>query len=205
MKRLLENQVVGLSVGETTIDCAVAALIGDEAALRALRPPEAGLLPAASASATLVFTHRGGLVMLRGSLYRAGGVEELRFAEGSRPAACAAVAEQRRRAARVDVALPAAVTALAHDGTPQGDAHEFVTRDVSLGGLALDTHRAPLLNGTLLHFTVKLPDATEIAGTGRIVRAAGDVCGVQFEDVAPADRMRLAGYLVGTQRPRPSA
>ena len=205
MKRLLENQVVGLSVGETTIDCTVASLTGGEAALHALRPPEARLLPTASASATLVFTHRGGLVMLRGSLYRAGGVEELRFAEGSRPAACAVVAEQRRRAARVDVALPAAVITLAHDGTPHGDAHQFVTRDVSLGGLALDTFRTPLLNGALLHFTVRLPDATEIAGTGRVVRAAGDVCGVRFEDLAPADRMRLAGYLVGTQQARASA
>ena len=69
-----------------------------------MRPADVMMPPAASASATLVFNHRGGLVMLRGAMYRAGGPQELRFAEGTR-ASGASVAEQRRRAARVDVAL----------------------------------------------------------------------------------------------------
>jgi hypothetical protein len=202
MKRLLENQVVGLSVGDTTVDCRVAGLTGGEASLAPLRPAEANLLPPASAGANLVFTHRGGLVMRRGALYRAGSAEDLRFAEGSRPAA---VAEQRRRAARVDVSLLASVTPLAADGTPDGEQHQLMTRDISLGGLALDSGRAPLLNGSLLQFTVTLPDLTEIGGTGRVVRAAGRMCGVKFEELAPADRLKLASFLVSRQRPRGAA
>jgi hypothetical protein len=197
VKRLIENQVVGLSVGESAIDCRVAALAATEVSLEPVRAAEAGLLPPASAGATPVFTHRGGLVMLRGAMYRAGSATEMRFAE--RTPTASVVAEQRRRAARVDVALKAAVTALGPDGAPAGETHEFVTRDVSLGGLALDTLNAPLLNGAVLRFTVTLPDATQIAGTGRVVRAAGSMCGVQFEQVAPADRLKLASFLVGTR------
>jgi hypothetical protein len=204
VKRLLENQVVGLSVGETTVDCRVAGLMGGEAALHPVRPAEAKLLPAASAGAELVFAHRGGLVMLRGAMYRAGSPEELRFAEGTR-ATCAVPAEQRRRAARVDIALLASVTPLAQDGTPEGDEHQFFTRDVSIGGFALDTRRVPMVNGSLLRFTVTLPDLTQVGGTGRVVRAARGLCGVQFEDVAPADRLKLAGFLVAQQRARPAA
>jgi hypothetical protein len=203
MKRLLENQVVGLSVGDTTVDCRVAGLTGGEASLVALRPAEAKLLPAASAGANLVFTHRGGLVMLRGALYRADSAEDLRFAEDSR--ATAAVAEQRRRAARVDVSLLASVTPLAPDGTPDGEEYQLMTRDMSLGGLALDSGRAPLLNGSLLSFTVTLPDLTQIGGTGRVVRAAGKMCGVKFEELAPADRLKLASFLVSRQRARAAA
>jgi len=204
MKRLLENQVVALSVGDTGIDCTVAALSRGEAELHPVRPAEAKLLPAASPSATLVFTSRGGLVMLRGALYRTGCAEELRFAEGTSPTA-SVTAEQRRRAARVEIALPTSVTAVAADGTLEGEEQELVTRDVSLGGLALETRRAPLRNGSLLRFRVTLPDMSEIGGTARVVRAAGSVCGLRFEDVAPADRMKLASYLVATQRPRPAA
>jgi hypothetical protein len=203
MKRLLENEVVGLSVGETAVDCRVAALTGGEASLHALRPAEAKLLPPASAGATLVFTHRGGLVMLRGAMYRGGSIDDLRFAEGSR--STTAVAEQRRRAARVEIGLLASVTALAADGTPEGEEHQLITRDLSLGGLALDIGRAPLLNGTRLRFTVTLPDLTQVGGTGRVVRAAGSMCGVKFEDVAPADRLKLAGFLVARQGARPAA
>jgi hypothetical protein len=116
VRRLLENQAVGLSVGEVTIDCRVAGITGAEASLRPGRPNEANLLPPASAAATIVFTHRGGLVMLRGALYGAGSPDDLRFAEGTHRARPAA-AEQRRRAARVDVVLPTSVTALLPDGT----------------------------------------------------------------------------------------
>jgi hypothetical protein len=203
VKRLLENQVVGLSVGDTTIDCHVAGVTGNEAALHAVRPAEARLLPPASTAANLVFDHRGGLVMLRGALFRADSAEDLRFAEGRRSAPPAA--EQRRRAARVDVALLASVTPLAPDGTPQGEEQQFITQDMSLGGLALDTGRAPLLKDSLLRFTLTLPDLTQIGGLGRVVRAAGGMCGVRFEDVAPADRLKLASFLVARQRPRPAS
>ena len=202
MKRLVAGQIVGLSVGSTTVDCRVAGVNGGEATLIALRPIEANLLPPASAGAELVFTHRGGLVMLRGAMYRAG--EELRFGESSRPAAHS-VAEQRRRTARVDVSLLASVTVLGEDGTPAGDERQFLTRDISLGGLALSTGHMTMPNGSLVRFAVTLPDLSQIQGTARVVRAINGMCGVKFEDVAPPERLKLAGFLVAQQRPRPAA
>ena len=83
MKRLAVEQEVALSVGDVTVDCRVAALSGGEAALAPLEPADSGLLPAASAGASLVFTHGGRLVMLRGAMYRATGDDDLRFAEKS--------------------------------------------------------------------------------------------------------------------------
>jgi c-di-GMP-binding flagellar brake protein YcgR len=37
------------------------------------------------------------------------------------------------------------------------------------------------------------------------VRAAGRMCGVKFEELAPADRLKLASFLVSRQRPRGAA
>jgi hypothetical protein len=204
MKRLVAEQTVGLSVGDTTIDCRVGEIVPGEVGLVPLRPVDAKLLPPASSNATVVFTHRGGLVMLRGAMYRAADETDLRFGESSRPAA-AAPAEQRRRAARVEIALLASVTALNDDGTPAGDERQFLTRDMSLGGLALNTGHATLVNGSLVRFVVTLPDLSQIGGTARVVRAVNGMCGVKFADVAPADRVKLAGFLVAQQRPRPAA
>jgi hypothetical protein len=204
VKRLQVDQVVGLSVGDASVDCRVTGLPGGEAALEPLRPADAMMLPPASASATLVFNHRGGLVMLRGAMYRAAGPHDLRFAEGTR-ASGANVAEQRRRAARVDVALLASVIPLSDDGAAEGAERQFITRDISLGGLALKTGQVSLINGALIRFTVTLPDLSQIDGTARVVRSANGMAGLKFEDVAPANRVKLAGFLVSQQRPGAAA
>ena len=136
MKRLAVEQEVALSVGDATVDCRVAALSGGEAALAPLDPADSGLLPAASAGASLVFTHGGRLVMLRGAMYRATGEADLRFAEkssGSGPV----VAEQRRKAARLPITLPATIRQLDDEGTPFGEERQLVTRDISIGGFAV--------------------------------------------------------------------
>jgi c-di-GMP-binding flagellar brake protein YcgR len=143
--------------------------------------------------------------MLRGAMYRAGGDADLRFGESSRPAAPAPTAEQRRRAARVDVALLASITPLADDGTPAGGERQFLTRDMSLGGLGLSTGNVSLPSSALVRFTVTLPDLSQLGGTARVVRAVNGMCGLRFEDVAPADRVKLAGFLVSQKRPRGAA
>src|SRR4051794_5233728 len=118
MKRLAVDQDVALSVGDATIDCRVAALTGGEAALEPLVAGDSRMLPAASAGASLVFTHEGRLVMLRGALYRASGDDDLRFAEKTVVHAKAVSAEQRRKAARLAITLPATLRQLDADGTP---------------------------------------------------------------------------------------
>jgi hypothetical protein len=207
VKRLAQDQVVGLAVGDASIDCRVMGLSGGEAALAPLQDEEAALLPAASANATLVFNHRGGLVMLRGAMYRgAGGSSDLRFAEGSRRApAPAETGEQRRRAARVEVSLPAAVAVLGPDGDPEGAERPFRTRDMSINGLALDTGADSFPSGSLLRFTLVLPDGTPITGQARVVRTAHRMAGLRYENVEPAARAKLASFLVSRQRPRTPA
>src|SRR3954464_5198811 len=143
MKRLAIDQEVALSVGDATIDRRVAALPGGEAALEPLVAAECRMLPAASAGASLVFTHEGRLVMLRGALYRASGDDDLRFAEKTVAHAKAVSAEQRRKAARLAITLPATLRQLDADGTPGEDA-QLITQDLSIGGFAVGTGFAGL-------------------------------------------------------------
>jgi hypothetical protein len=198
VKRLQHNSIVAVSVGDTTVDCRVAGLSGGEASLEALNASDGELLPAASAAATLVFSHGGGLVMLRGAMYRVGR-GEIRFAESARGPQ---VAEQRRKAARLPIALPAMLARLDEHGALVGQQRKLVTRDLSLGGLAVATGLSGFPVGARLRFELVLTDGVTLAGTGRVVRSAGDLCGVEFEQLAPADRVRLAGFLAAQQRTR---
>src|ERR1700750_155256 len=109
MKRLTVDQEVSLSVGDVTIDCHVASVEGGEAALAPQHPDDLNLLPAASAGASIVFTHGGRLVMLRGAMYRATAADDLRFAETGGRSAANTNAQQRRKAARLPITLPATV------------------------------------------------------------------------------------------------
>jgi hypothetical protein len=207
MRRLTRDQVVALSVGDATIDCRVVDLTAGEASLVALDANETTLLPAASAGASLVFSHGGRLVMLRGAMYRADTQDDLRFAETTGRAAASLVAEQRRKAARLPITLPATITQLDASGTPFGEERQLVTRDISIGGFAVGTGVGNFSVGTLVEFQLVLTNGAIIAGTARVVRAANEMSGLKFETLAPAERVRLAGFLAGHQRgrtPRPA-
>jgi len=201
MKRLALEQEVALSVGDATVDCRVAALSGGEAALAPLDPADSGLLPAASAGASLVFTHGGRLVMLRGAMYRATGEADLRFAEkssGSGPV----VAEQRRKAARLPITLPATIRQLDDEGAPFGEERQLVTRDISIGGFAVGTGVGGFSPGAHVQFELILTSGEMLSGTAVVVRAASEMSGLRFEQLAPADRVKLAGFLAGRQSGR---
>jgi hypothetical protein len=192
MKRLAVEQEVALSVGDATVDCRVAALSGGEAALAPLDPADGGLLPAASAGASLVFMHGGRLVMLRGAMYRATGEADLRFAEKSGGAG-PVVAEQRRKAARLPITLPATIRQLDDEGTPFGEQRQLVTRDISIGGFSPGAH---------VRFELILTSGEMLSGTAVVVRAASEMSGLRFEQLAPVDRVKLAGFLAGRQSNR---
>ena len=198
MKRLQQDLIVAISVGSTTVDYRVAGVSGGEASLEPLSASDGELLPAASAAATLVFSHGGGLVMLRGAMYRVGR-DEIRFAESAR---AAQAAEQRRKAARLPITLPATMTRLDEQGALVGEQRKLVTRDLSLGGLGVATGVSGFPIGARLRFEIVLTDGVTLVGTGRVVRSAGELCGVEFEQLAPADRVRLAGFLAAQQRTR---
>jgi hypothetical protein len=205
VRRLVIDQVVALSVGDATIDCRVAALAGGEAALEPLEPDESSLLPAASAGASLVFSHEGRLVMLRGAMYRATGEHDLRFAEKTVASAKALVAEQRRKAARLAITLPATLRQLDADGAPIGEDRQLITRDISIGGFAVGTGVVGLAVGARVSFQLVLTNGAILAGTARVVRSASEMAGLSFEHLPPADRVRLAGFLASQQTSRAAA
>jgi c-di-GMP-binding flagellar brake protein YcgR len=202
MRRLTRDQVVTLSVGDTAVDCRVVDPTAGEVALVALDADESSLLPAASAGASIVFSHGGRLVMLRGAMYRADTQDDLRFAETTSRAAASLVAEQRRKAARLPITLPATIIQLDASGTPFGEERQLVTRDISIGGFAVGTGVGNFSVGTLVEFQLVLTDGAIIVGTARVVRAANEMSGLKFEKLAPAERVRLAGFLAGQQRGR---
>jgi c-di-GMP-binding flagellar brake protein YcgR len=203
MKRLTIDQSVTLSVGDATVDCRVAALNRGEAALEPLVPGDSAVLPAASAGASLVFSHEGRLVMLRGAMYRATGDDDLRFAEKSVAPAKAVSAEQRRKAARLAITLPATLRQLDADGSP-GEERQLITRDLSIGGFAVGTGFAGLPVGVRVSFAIILTNGALLAGTARVVRSASEMAGLSFEQLPPADRVRLAGFLASQQTVRTS-
>jgi hypothetical protein len=202
MKRLAVEQEVALSVGDATVDCRVAALSGGEAALAPLDPADSGLLPAASAGASLVFTHGGRLVMLRGAMYRATGEDDIRFAEKALRTAPTASAEQRRKAARLPITLPATIAQLDDSGEPFGEERQLITKDISIGGFAVGTGVGSFPVGALVRFDLVLTSGAMIGGTARVVRAASEMSGLRFEQLAAADRVKLAGFLASQQTNR---
>jgi len=202
MKRLVTDQDVALSVGDVTVDCTVGELLGGEVALVPLDEGESSRLPAASAGASLVFSHGGRLVMLRGAMYRATGEDDIRFAEKTLRSAPTASAEQRRKAARLPITLPATIAQLDEAGEPFGEERQLITKDISIGGFAVGTGVGSFPVGALVRFDLVLTSGAMIGGTARVVRAASEMSGLRFEQLAAADRVKLAGFLATQQTNR---
>jgi hypothetical protein len=202
MKRLVTDQDVALSVGDVTVDCTVGELLAGEVALVPVEESESSMLPAASAGASLVFTHGGRLVMLRGAMYRATGEDDIRFAEKTLRSAPTASAEQRRKAARLPITLPATIAQLNEAGEPFGEERQLITKDISIGGFAVGTGVGSFPVGTLVRFDLVLTSGAMIGGTARVVRAASEMSGLRFEQLAAADRVKLAGFLASQQTNR---
>ncbi len=118
--------------------------------------------------------------MLRGAMYRASGEADLRFAEkssGSGPV----VAEQRRKAARLPITLPATIRQLDDEGTPFGEERQLVTRDISIGGFAVGTGVGGFSPGAHVQFELILTSGEMLSGTAVVVRAASEMSGLRFE------------------------
>lgn len=195
MSRLTVGQTAALSVGDTVADCRVVALTGGEVVLVPHEPKLAARLPAAGDGASLVFMDGEQIVMLRGGMYRGTSDDDLRFTERTGSRAAPVAAEQRRKAARLPVTLPATLRQLDADGTPFGEARQLVTRDISLGGFAVGTGVGGFSPGALVTFELVLTSGEAIAGTAHVVRAGRELSGMRFEHLDPADRVRLVGYL----------
>jgi hypothetical protein len=133
VRRLREHQLVTMEVSRPTasIECLVLGIDGHEATLEPIDDPgDVARLPTLGSDVLLTFEYRSQLITLRGSARRDDVARDLRFAVTDR-----VTVPQRRRHARVQVALPLRVSPLSADGAPAGDTIETRTRDLSADGL----------------------------------------------------------------------
>jgi PilZ domain-containing protein len=186
MHRLAEGRPVVLDLEEEAIDCVVAALDDGHATIAPVIAADAAYIPSLGRAAALVYDddgNGGARVRIPGVVRRAQEAGRLRFEAGD-----ASTPPARRRAPRTDAELPVELTA---NGAPR----RLLTTDVSLGGLGVRADDA-LVEGALVRFALELPAAPPIGGTARVIRVADTVAGLAFEEIAPADRARLAAFLI---------
>lgn len=188
MRHLSITQPVVLDLEEEAIDCVVEAIAGEEATLAPLAAADAGYIPTLGRAAALVFTGDGGArARVRGAIYRGTGDARLRFVAGG-----GVDLPARRQAARAGVALEAELEPV----DASGPARRVATSDVSIGGLGVRVGDWAPTEGSVLRFALELPAAPSIRGTARVLRIAGGVAGLEIAEIAPADRARLAAFLI---------
>jgi hypothetical protein len=188
VRRLREQQDVTLLVGATQLRCRVVAVNRGEAALKPFTAPRVSRQELEGA-ASLIFGHRGILVALKGRA--SWGVEEddLRFTVRD-----GVQVPQQRSAARLRIPLD--VTVL----TPGGERLQATTVDVSAAGVSLagGGFGEPQ---SVVGLEIDVPDHRQpIACHARIVRGNIEMTAVEFTDLDPVDRDRLARFIFAVQR-----
>jgi PilZ domain len=195
LRRLREHQLVGLELQRpnASIECLVVALEGNEASLHLVQMADATRLPTSEKKAYLTFEHRSRVVMLKGTV-RPEDHGQVRFQVTDR-----VTVPQRRRSARVDIALSLEVTPLSEDGQPaRGGAISTRTRDVSTDGVLADV----LLPDDQQHvgLTLSMPDGPPINCNARAVRRVGGGTGLKYHEMAAEDRERLKRFVAEHKR-----
>ena len=191
MRRLSVSQPVVLDLEEEAIECVVEAIAGEETTIAPLAAADAGYIPSLGRAAALVFDGAGGArVRVRGAVHRAPADGRLRFVAGG-----GAELPARRQAARAGVALEALLGPV---GAAE-PARRVPTSDVSIGGIGVRVGDWTPAEGALLRFALELPAAAPIRGTARVLRIAGGVAGLEIAEIAPADRARLAAFLIASR------
>jgi hypothetical protein len=197
MRRLREHQFVTLEVERPSgsIECLVLSIDGGEATLQPVDESQLALLPTTGKDVMLTFEHRSQLVMLRGSGRRDDGAQDLRFAVTDR-----VTVPQRRKFARVDVALPLTLTPLEDGGgAPAGDPIQTRTRDLSADGILAEE----LLPASQPEWRIRLEvpdDGPPIVCQGRIVRNVGGGTAMRYTSIATEERERLKQFVAARKR-----
>jgi hypothetical protein len=190
MRRLREHQFVRIELERpsASVECLVLAVEGNEATLEPVLEQEVALVPPDGKDALLTFEYRSQLVMLRGT-GRRGDSGDLRFAVTDK-----VTVPQRRRYARVDVALPITLTPSAGSGA----AVDTRTRDLSADGLLVEE----LLPAAEQSWRVKLelPDGSPLTCEASLVRHVGGGTAMRYSDISPADRQRLRDFVAARKR-----
>jgi PilZ domain-containing protein len=197
MRRLREHQVVTIEIQHSppaSIRCQVVAVEGSQAMLDPIEPGQDRLVSTEGRKALLVFEYRSQLITLRGEARRddlEGGVW---FAVTD-----SVMVPQRRRYARVQVALPVSITPLVGDEAALGAQVETQTRDVSADGLLIE-ELLPT-SEPRLQIALQLPDrGPPITCEAQIVRHVGGGTALRFTNLGAEDRGRLKQFVATRKR-----
>jgi PilZ domain len=191
MHRLAATQPVVLDLEEEAIECVVERVAGDEATLAPVAAADAGYIPRLGRAAALVFSSGAGdRARVRGAVHRAAGEGRLRFVAGT-----GADLPRRRQAARAGVDLAVELAPI----ESEEPARRLRTSDVSLGGLGVRLGDWALAEGALVRFALEPAAAPPIRGTARVMRTGAPAAGLVIEEMAPADRARLAALLIASR------
>ena len=194
MRRLRDGQAVSLEVEslETNLECLVIAIEGGEATLEPVYQAFSMSVPTTGTNSMLTFEHQGRLVMLRGRVRRED--DGLHFTVTDR-----VTVQQRRRYARVEVALPVLLTPLDGSGAPAGKQVETRSFDVSADGVLLEAQISPDL--PRLRLSLPLPDGgPPIECDVRLVRQVGWRSALRYSGIADEDRERLKCFVAERKR-----
>jgi c-di-GMP-binding flagellar brake protein YcgR len=196
VRRLREHQLVTLEIDRpnVSIECLVLAIDGGEATLEPVEAGEHARIATVGSSALLTFEYRSQLVTLRGEARRDEVDRDLRFRVTDK-----VTVPQRRRHARVEVALPLRLTPLTADGARAGDSIQTRTRDVSADGLLAEE----LLPAAAARWLVELdvPDrGPSVVCEARVVRHVGGGTGMRYSAIPGEDRQRLRQFVAAYKR-----
>lgn len=196
MRRLITGKAatINLDSDRSELGCRVDAVAGPVACL-SLAPPVPGdaverMTP--GALGYLVFDDAGAPVGLRGVATPGSGADRVDFVviDGVQ-------IRERRIASRLRMVLRARVSGTA-DGA-EASSVETVTSNVSLGGALLTRRPGMPDDGLRLELYPRL-DAEPLAIGASVVRATATHVAVHFDEIADADRIRLAGAIAERQR-----
>jgi hypothetical protein len=190
MRGLSPSQPVVLDLEEEAIDCIVESVSGDETALAPVVAADAAYIPRLGRAAALVFGSGAGRARVPGAVHRGPEAGRLRFVSGA-----GADLPARRQTARTGVELPVAVGA---PGDPGGSQPRW-SSDVSLGGLGVRADDWAPAIGDVVTVAIELPSAPAVHGLARVLRVANGVAGLEFTEISPADRGRLAAFLIASR------
>ncbi|HEX6459440.1 MAG TPA: PilZ domain-containing protein [Thermoleophilaceae bacterium] len=162
-----------------------------------LEPVEAGgdaRVATAATNALLTFEYRSRLVTLRGEARRDEVDRDLRFTVTDK-----VTVPQRRRHARVEVALPLRLIPLDAEGARAGERIVTRTRDVSAEGLLAEEHLPAAVERWWVELDV--PDrGPTVVGEARIVRHVGGGTGMRYVAISSVDGQRLKQFVAAYKR-----
>src|SRR3954447_8656082 len=194
MRRLHDGQAVSLEVEslETNLECLVIAIEGNEATLDPVYKSFSMSVPTTGTNSLLTFDHQGRLVMLRGRARRED--DGLHFAVTDK-----VTVQQRRRYARVEVALPVLLTPLNGSGEPAGKQVETRSFDVSADGVLVEAQISPTL--PRLRLSLPLPDGgPSIECDVRLIRQVGWRSALRYSGIGDEERERLKCFVAERKR-----